>query len=153
MKALRNIIAALMLAVSSTVMADNFAYLTIDQTGSETSFEISQISKITFDATNMIVHLTDGTQQQLPLASLTKMFFSDKGSQGIATISSDQGKIRVENGRLYLKLAEGEQAVVYNMKGEQVFATDRTASYELGGLQKGVYIVRVGDQVKKVTSK
>ena len=153
MKAIRNIIAALMLVLSTTALADNFAYLTIDQTGGEASFEISQISKITFDADNMILHLTDGTQQQLPLASLTKMFFSDKGGQGIATISSDNAKIRVENGRLYLKLAEGERAVVYNTKGEQVFAADRSSNFELGGLQKGVYIVRVGDQVKKVTSK
>ena len=61
MKTIRTIIAALMLSIGSHALADNYQYLTITQTDADTSVSLSQISRITFDTTNMIIELTDGT--------------------------------------------------------------------------------------------
>lgn len=152
MNTLRNFFSATLLSLASVAMADNFAYLTIGQNDGETSFSISQISKITFDEQNMILHLSDNTTQQLPLASLSKMFFSNEG-QGIATIQGNNSKIQMDGDQLRLRLDKGERAVVYNMKGEQVFSANASTEFQLGRLQRGVYIVRVGDEVKKVMNR
>ena len=152
MKTLRSIFLAAMLSLSGTVTGDNFAYLTISQSGSDTNFEVSQISRITFDEQNMILHLTNNTTQQLPLASLSKMFFSD-GNQGIAMIQPQQGKIVMDGDQLRLNLNEGERAVVYNLKGEQVFRANTSTTFQLGRLQRGVYIVRVGNETRKVMNR
>lgn len=153
MKAIRNIMMAAMLAVGMNAMADNYAYLTVGQDNGETSIEVSQISKITFDASNMIVHLSNGSQQELPLSSLSRMFFSETGSQGISLMQAGQEKIRYEGGSLRLQLADGEKAIIYNMKGEAVYTTNRSAEVTLDNLHKGVYIVRVGSETKKIMSR
>lgn len=152
MKLIRNIIAAVMFAFTTQAMADNFAYLTIGQTDGDTSFQVSQISKITFDSSNMVLHLSDGSTQQLPLASLTKMFFAADG-QGIATVSAASDKIHFDGGQLRLDIGSGEQAVIYNMKGQPLFTANTSTEYNLNQLPKGIYIVRVGSQTKKVMNR
>lgn len=152
MKAIRNILMAAMLTVGMSAMADNYAYLTVGQEDGETSIEVSQISKITFDASNMIVHLSNGSQQELPLSSLSRMFFSET-SQGISLLQAGQEKIRCEGGCLRLQLADGEKAYIYNMKGEMVYTANRSTEVTLDNLHKGVYIVRVGTETKKIMSR
>ena len=144
---------AVMLAVGMNAMADNYAYLTVGQDGGETSIEVSQISKITFDASNMIVHLSNGSQQELPLSSLSRMFFSETASQGISLMQAGQEKIKYEGGSLRLLLADGEKATIYNMKGEAVYTTNRSSEVTLDNLHKGIYIVRVGNETKKIMSR
>jgi len=152
MKAFRNIFMAAMLAFTTQAVADDFAYLTVSQDNGSSSFQVSQISKITFDASNMVLHLSDGTTQQLPLASLSKMFFS-ASAQGIATISAASEKIHFDGGQLRLDIGSGEQAVIYNLKGQQLFTATTSTEYNLNTLPKGVYIVRVGNQTKKVMNR
>ena len=145
--------AAVALAVSLQVTADNYSFLNISQNGGETSFQVSQIERITFDSNNMIVHLTDGTTQQLELSGLQKMIFSDTDSQGLGTIAFDENKIRVGDGQLRLQLDGGEKAYIYNMKGEMVYTTNRSGVFQIDNLKKGVYIIRVGNAAKKVMTK
>ena len=149
MKLFRIIIVAAMMAFTTQAVADNYAYLTIGQTDGVANFKVSQISKITFDTSNMVLHLSDGTTQQLPLVSLSKMFFSDS-AQGIATISAASDKISFDGGQLRLEIGAGEQAVIYNMKGQPLFTAKTSTEYNLNQLPKGVYIVRIGSQTKKV---
>lgn len=153
MRYLRNAMAAVALAVSLQVTADNYSFLNISQNGGETSFQVSQIERITFDSNNMIVHLTDGTTQQLELSGLQKMIFSDTDSQGLGTIAFDENKIRVGDGQLRLQLDGGEKAYIYNMKGEMVYTTNRSGVFQIDNLKKGVYIIRVGNAAKKVMTK
>lgn len=154
MRFLKTFIAAVMLALSTQVaLADNYAFLNIGDEDGETSFEVSKISKITFDAGSMILHLADGNQQQLPLYSLKKMFFSETANQGIGNIAFDEQKISIGDGQLRLQLDGGERAVIFNMKGEQVYTTNHSGSLQLDNLQKGIYIVRVGNISKKVMTK
>jgi hypothetical protein len=153
MRYLRNIIAAAVLAVSAQAMADNYSFLNISQNVGEASFQVSQIERITFDSGKMIVHLTDGSTQELETSSLQKMVFSATGSQGIGTIAFDENKIHIDDGQLRLQLDEGEKAFIYNMKGEMVYTTNRSGVFQLDNLKKGVYIIRVGNVTKKVMTK
>jgi len=152
MNTFRSFILSAMLSISSGIMADNYAYLTIGQSDSESSFELSQISRITFDQQNMILHMADNSTQQLPLASLSKMFFS-ANAQGISTVQAQQGKIMMDGDQLRLTLDEGEQAIVYNLKGEQILRANTSTIFQLGRLQRGVYIVRVGNETRKVMNR
>lgn len=153
MRYLRNIFAATLLAMSTPVMADDFSFLNISQEGGETSFQVSQIERITFDSGYMIVHLTGGTTQKLELSGLQKMIFSATGSQGIGSIATEGNKMHIADGQLRFQLEENEKAYIYNMKGEMVYTANRSGVFQLDNLKKGVYIVRVGNATKKVMTK
>ena len=50
-------------------------------------------------------------------------------------------------------VAPGENLTLYNMKGEQVFSSSETGTFDLKTLTKGVYIVKVGKETRKVINK
>ena len=152
MKTLRNIIASVMLATASIAMADDYQYLTVSQNDGETSFKVSNIQKITFDNSDMVIQLTDGSTERLPLVSLSKMFFSEESS-GIAAIGTTKSKIQFSNGMLRADIARGEAVVLYSMKGEKMFSANESGTYDLSGLTKGVYIIKVGTESRKVINK
>ena len=150
MKALRSLIATLLIAAGTTVAADNFQYLTVSTQDSETSFELSQISKITFSETNMILTLSNGNTQELPLAQLQKMFFTDNAS-AISTIGTSKSKVTMNGGTVYIDVADGERVTIYNIGGTEVLSTTFTMS--TSALPKGVYIIRMGNETKKILNK
>ena len=152
MKSLKSFFAALLFFTATTVAADEYSYLTVSQTGTATNFEVSKIDKITFDASNMILNLTDGTKQTLPLASLSKMFFSDGDLTGIASTSTTQ-KLELADGTLRVSLKDGEQFTLYNIKGEEVMKSTTSTTIDMNALKKGVYIVKVGSTSKKILNK
>lgn len=149
---LKTILTALLLLAGMHATADNYTYLTVSQTGGETSFSVSAIDKITFDASDMVLHLTSGSEQRLPLAGLEKMFFTQDAS-GIAAVSKSSSTMRMDEGRLQLSVAPGERVTLYNMKGEQLFTTTSDAVYDMRPLGRGVYIVRMGREARKLMNK
>lgn len=152
MNILRNFFAIGFFMTCSLAHADNYAYLTIGQEGGQTSVQVSQIDKITFDANNINIHLTDGTTQQMPLASLSKMFFTGS-NQGIATVSASKEVISLDGTTLRLRLADGEQAAIYDLGGVQVFTANESVEFQTSNLRRGVYIVRVGNKTKKIMTR
>lgn len=152
MKFFRTIIASAMLAVCSVAMADDYKYLTIGQYDGESSYSVSSIQKITFDTSNMILHLTDGTTASLPLSSLSKMFFSATSSD-IATVGAARSDVQFSHGMLRADISRGESVSVYNMSGHKVFSTNESGIFDLSNLSRGVYIIRVGDDSRKVINR
>lgn len=152
MKKIRTLFLSALLAVSTSVMADDYQYLTVSQTNGETSFAVSDIKKITFDATNMVLHLSNGSTETLPLANLSKMFFAGSPS-AVASLGKSQSKVQFNGGMLRAELTTGERVELFNMKGEKVFSTNQSGNYDLSTLVKGVYIVKVGADTKKVVNK
>lgn len=147
---------AMLLTASTTVMADDYAYLNVTQTdGGENSFTVSKISKITFSPTNMIITLSDGTTSELPLASLNKMFFTDE-STGIASLTTSGSQISLNDGTLHVNAPRGSVVSLYNMEGKMlrtVTAQGEDTQISVSGLTKGVYIVKVGNNAKKIMNK
>jgi len=155
MKTIRTILAAMLLTISGTVFADDYAYLSIEQTSGVTSYSISSINKITFDESNMVLNLTNGTQQKLPLASLSRMFFQADPS-GVTTIGAEKNAFSLRDGMLYANGQQSGSVTIYDANGKTV----RTASAQelqnglnVSGLTKGVYIVKLGSQTKKFVNK
>ena len=139
----------LMSMFTTFCIADDYAFLTVSQTEGDAHFEVSQIEKITFDNTYMIVNLAGGEEQRLPLEGLSRMFFND-GTLGMTTPTATKSKIRMENGILKVEVADGEQVTLYNMKGEVVFHATHSIEFNISRLPQGVYIVKTGDETKKI---
>lgn len=153
MNTIRTFIASALMALTCVgAQADDYKYLTLSQSNDEMSFEVTNISKITFDATNMVLHLADGNTQALPLSGLSKMFFTSTPS-GIADVAATKSKIQFSDGMLRATVAPGESLTLFNMKGEQVFSSNETGTFDLNTLTKGVYIVKVGKETRKVINK
>ncbi|MBR1484901.1 MAG: T9SS type A sorting domain-containing protein [Prevotella sp.] len=155
MKTIKTLLMAALLAAGTTAMADDYAYLTVNQDSGDASFAVSTISKITFDATNMIVTLSDGTTQELPLAGLSKMFFTSEPT-GIDAVSQGQSQIRLADGALHVSAPKGARITLYNMEGKvlrTVTATGDDTQVSVNGLPQGVYIVKVGSQAKKIMNR
>ena len=154
MKNFRTLVTSIMLTLGSIVAtADDYQFLTVSQADGKTNFAVSNIQKITFDTSNMLLHLSDGTIQSLPLSSLQKMFFTDGGTIGISPISSTKSKLHFADGMLRVEVATGEHVELYNMKGERVFSNNQSGTYDMNHLPKGVFIVKVGQEAKKIINR
>ena len=155
MKTMRTILAAMLLTFCGTAFADDYAYLTIAQNSGETNYEISAINKITFDETNMILNLTDGTHQKLPLANLSKMFFTSDPT-GISTAAAEKSNFSLRDGMLYVDSEQADTITIYDMNGKAirtVSAQEAQKGVSVSGLVKGVYLVKAGSQAKKFMNK
>ena len=146
------VVSALMAIACLSAHADDFHYLTIDQSNGEVSFVVSDISKITFDATNMVLHLSNGNTQSVPLSGLSRMFFAGNPAS-IDAVPTTKSKIQFSEGMLRATVAPGESITIYNMKGEQVFSSNETGIFDMKTFTKGVYIIKVGKETKKVINK
>ena len=73
--------------------------------------------------------------------------------EAVGSVVADEEKIKISDGQLRLQLEDNEKAYIYNMKGEMVFVTNRSGSFQIDNLRKGIYIVRVGNTTKKVMTK
>ena len=74
-------------------------------------------------------------------------------NSGIAEVETTKSKIQFSDGMLRATVAPGESLTLYNMKGEQVFSSSETGTFDLKTLTKGVYIVKVGKETRKVINK
>lgn len=156
MKFIRNILTTLLLAFCCSMQADNLAYLSIVQTDGQTNFNINTIRRITFSDGYMVFALTDNTEQKLPLSSLSRMFFSADGVDAIKTVESQKPAFALQEGVLSVEAQEGTQVTIYDMNGRPVRNTTAQkagTSINLNGMSKGVYIVRVGKDIKKIMNK
>lgn len=151
----RTFLSAILFCICALVSADSYLYLTVNSSGEDKSYEISSISKITFDADNMILWGTNSSKLgELPLASLSKMAFTSTAA-GIAAMEL-QSNITLEGGVLRVKADEGSRITLYNIKGESVSTITASAAetdINLSGLRKGVYIVKVNNEAKKVMNR
>lgn len=126
----------LTIATMATASAQDYNYLTVQQSdGTKTSF-YAWDANITFSEGNMVV-TQDGFTSKFALTSLTKMYFGYDGTLGIDDVSG-QKKTAVE------------QDEVFDLQGRRVAAQMRVADLKTR-LPKGVYVIKNGDKAVKVT--
>lgn len=119
-------------------------YLTFRQnSGNETSLSLEGL-KITFSNGQLVA--TNGTQQAtFALSDMSKMYFSATPTLiSQATGSEEHCEARIEGGRLHVTAPEGASVSVYAADG-------RLMPHE--GLQRGAYLVRIGQKVLKVMAR
>ena len=153
MKSLKTIIVATCLAMGMTAAADNYTYLTISQNQGETSYTVSSIDKITFDATDMVISMTNGSTERLPLSGLSTMFFANDPAGMAAVGVSPASQITISDGTLRVTVGRGEKFTLYNIKGEAIYSSAADATVDLKNLRQGVYIVKVGNESLKVMTR
>lgn len=156
MKILRKILASALLAVATTAAADSFSYLTVTQNQGETSYAIAAINKITFSPTNMILLMNDGSKTELPLAGLSKMFFASQPTAISEVSPTAENHFTLINGTLKVNAPKGTKVYIYNIGGKLVKTADCIGDYTeiaVDALNKGVYVVRINNDSKKIMNK
>ena len=138
----KNILAALLLMVSTNMMADK--YLTITYSGLEQN--IAQ--RITFEGGYVVVTTTEGTHSY-PISVLDKMTFTES-ADAIKTMAEQTENMAWKDGTLSVR---GDGMLrIYNMAGALISIANvkEGANISLDNLPSGVYIVRMGDKAIKL---
>lgn len=150
---MKSLLTTLLLMISACTWADNYQYLTVSQTDGDTRIEVSQIRKLTFDATDMIVTLEQGSEQRIPLASVQKLCFADGQASTIQTTDASQSTFKMKDGVVSVSVAKGESMSLYNMKGEVVFHAEQDVTFSISNLAKGAYILKTGKRCKTIMNR
>lgn len=145
-----NLLAALLLAVSSNLMADDVKCLTITYSDTEQSIPLPVIQKITFEEGYVVVTTTEG-KHSYPISILDRMTFTVKDdADAIKALPEKEENISFEKGILSVK--GNGLLCVYNTSGALVSIANvkEGANVSLDNLPAGVYVVRMAGKTIKV---
>ena len=144
----KSILAALLLMASTSVMADNYNYLTLSYDGSEQSISLPIVQRITFEEGYVVVTTTEG-KHSYPIALVEKITFTENAT-AIEALPEEAKDLTYKNGTLSIK---GDGMLrVYNTGGALVSIAyvKEGANISLAKLPAGVYIVRMGEKTIKI---
>ena len=146
----KNILAALLLMASTSVMADDSKYLTITTNGTERDIPLPIVQKITFENNYVVVTTSEG-KHSYPISVLDKMTFTTKDdATAINALPEQTENITCKDGTLAIK---GDGMLrIYNTAGALVSIAyvKEGANISLDNLPAGVYVVRMGNKAIKV---
>lgn len=144
----RNLLAALLLLACTSMLADNFKYLTISYNGTEQNISLPIVQKITFQNGYVVVTTTEG-ENSYPISVMERITFTES-ADAIKALPEQAENLTYENGTLAIK-GNGLMRV-YNTSGALVSIANikEGANISLDGLPTGVYIVRMGDKAIKI---
>lgn len=124
--------------------------------GSEKSVELNQLRKITFSGTNLTINYQLGTSESLETSLVRKMVFGP--FTAVNNLFEDAGTVLIYPNPsadfIYFKnLPEGtNNIIVCSINGVQIMnVTSDTKRIDLSRLTKGVYLVKINNQVLKFT--
>ena len=146
----KNILAALLLMVSTSMVADNYNYLTISYSSSEEDIPLPTVQRISFEDGKVVVITSEGNMT-FPISLINKLTFTEKEqATAIETLPEQAKDLNYKDGTLSIK---GDGLLcIYNSAGALVNIANvkEGANVSLGSLPAGVYIVRMGDKTIKV---
>ena len=140
---MKTLIATLALALSATsVSAQNYDFLTFQNTDNTTKSLSIDGLKITFENGNAVATV-NGQTETFALDNLQKLYFTEKDVTGIEQVVATDNQVRVyaENGKLMISAPENSKVAVYSIDGRRV-----SDEY----LPQGTYVVRVNDRSFKI---
>ena len=146
----KNILAALLLMVSTNMMAENYNYLTISYSNTLDDIPLPTVQRISFEEGNVVVTTTEG-KETYPISLLSKITFTQKGeSTDIEALPEGAENLTYKDGTLSVK-GDGFLCI-YNAAGALVSIANvkEGANVSLANLPAGVYIVRMGDTIIKL---
>jgi hypothetical protein len=148
-----------LLLMGTTGWAEEYSYLTFqknDASNSETSVALASLSKITFSNGSLILTNAYGTNiGSYNLSELNKMFFAAQAT-AIENIQTDNTSITLQEGMLRINAVPGSKINLYQTSGAMVKAFSASASecvVNMSSLPKGIYLLRVNNQVKKILNR
>lgn len=148
------------LFMGATSWADEYSYLTIqrnDAGNSEASVALASLSKITFSNGSLILSNAYGTTiGTYSLSELNKMFFASQATGITNTAIGGSMSAVLQEGVLKISSTLGANIRLYQTSGVLVKSFSSSASeseINMGSLPKGIYILKVNDQVKKILNR
>lgn len=144
----KNLLAALLLMACTTMLADNFKYLTISYNGTEQNISLPIVQKITFQDGYVVVTTSEGNHSY-PISVMERITFTES-ADAIKALPEQTEEMTYENGTLAIK-GNGLMRV-YNTSGALISVANikEGANISLDGLPTGIYIVRLGDKAIKI---
>ncbi len=142
----------LMAVVSLTARADDgYGYLTAVYNGTEESYELATVQKITFEEGYVVITTSRG-ETRLPQSEMEKMYFSIVAT-AVDQLPGQSPRLRMEGGLLR---ASGEGLLhIYNAAGQllRMASVEGEMNISLATLPKGVYVANMGDETIKIVKK
>lgn len=139
MKRLRIIIIALVAMMAVSAYADDVPTLKVTTDDAEQHMVLSTIKSIKYSGTDMIVYFKDDTQKTFSVNEVSMMSFDSINEQlaAIRTLTASEGPCVITdiNGRLVWSSEQGMNA------------------YEVLKGRSGMYIIKVGNESRKVIIK
>ena len=144
----KTLLAALLLLVGTSMMADNFQYLTLTYGNNEHNISLPIVQRISFEEDYLVVTTSESTHRY-PLTILDKITFTESATaieampEQLENLSYKDGTLAVKgDGLLRVYGSNGALVSIANVK--------EGANISLDKLPAGVYIVRMGDKTIKV---
>ena len=146
----RNILAALLMMLGGTMMADDTRTINIGTTGSEQIIPLPIVQRISFEDSKMVV-TTDEGSVTIPISALGKITFGwTDDATAIEALPEQTDDLAFGEG----KLAVGSDGLlrVFSTNGALVSVANvkKGANISLEGLPAGIYVVRLGEKTIKV---
>lgn len=157
MKHFYKIVLAVALLSGPTMVQADSGKLVLSMLDGETSINVSSISQITFDGTQMIISTSDGGTRQLNALDLNHIKFdmSTLAAESISKEFEDGVSVRIEGAVIYVSAAANSpvNVSVYSIKGACVssISAQGMASVDLNPLAPGVYIIKANNKTIKFT--
>lgn len=124
--------------------------------GENKSIELNTLRKITFSAGNMVMNFLNSTSDEIAMNSIEKMFFGTFTS--LSNLSDSDLLIYPNPGTDYIKIKNvsvvNQTIKVYDLNGILHFSLTISSSdskIDVSGLNKGVYLLKVNENVLKFT--
>ena len=144
----KTFLAALLLMASTSMMADNFQYLTLTYGSNEHNISLPIVQRISFEENYVVVTTTEGTHRY-PITLLEKITFTESAT-AIEALPEQLENLTYKDGTLAIK---GDGLLrVYSANGALVSVANvkEGANISLDKLPAGVYVVRMGDKTIKI---
>lgn len=154
----KTLLSIALLLVSLAAGADTGTSLVVlMKNGNTSTFELATKPKVTFDATNLMIH-TVNEDVSIPLTDIVRYWFEINEATGITEKDADKSAIDYKDGALVLNgLKAGTEVHVYDADGREVQAMtarhDGTSRLSLSQLPTGVYIVKLNSTTYKITKR
>ena len=144
----KNILAAVLLMISANAMADEYQYLTITYSGSESHISLPIVQRISFEDDYLKVTTSEGWEK-FPISIVEKITFTESAT-AIEALPEQAKDLTYKDGTLAIK---GDGLLrIFSTNGALVSIANvkEGANVSLDKLPAGVYIVRMGDKTIKV---
>lgn len=126
----------------------------------DTKIQLSNIRNLVFSGTDLQVNLKNGTQTVLPKSDVRKMVFTV--ATGTLDPTESKNEIRIfpnpatTSFQLSVLPAQNTLVSIYSISGQVLIQKSMTSADEkidISEIPAGIYLVKINDQVQKLTKK
>ena len=130
--------------------ATDFYLWLMNTAGDEESWALSDVRKITFNGTDVVITTTDGSSKTFAMDEINKMNFHTQAT-AINDLKAD-ASVQFDGSVLQVSAPSGTTVSVYTAIGSLASKTvvDGSGQVSLSDLPKGVYMIKIGNNLTKV---